>query len=118
MNGNNRFTNLFTLDISIVFIACCTSALHPWLRKLAYNFNYIPNSVKIVIDAYNGNVQFYVVDKYASAYYGPFRDAAESSPKFGDCCTYQMDPGNAQESLKEVKLDIEEGADILMVNLL
>ena len=53
--------------------------------------------------------------KYASAYYGPFRDAAESSPKFGDRCTYQMDPGNAREALKEVKLDIEEGADMLMV---
>ncbi|XTZ19978.1 MAG: porphobilinogen synthase, partial [cyanobacterium endosymbiont of Rhopalodia fuxianensis] len=53
--------------------------------------------------------------KYASAYYGPFRDAAESSPRFGDRCTYQMDSGNAREALKEVKLDIEEGADMLMV---
>ena len=53
--------------------------------------------------------------KYASAYYGPFRDAAESSPRFGDRCTYQMDPGNAREALKEVKLDIEEGGDMLMI---
>lgn len=53
--------------------------------------------------------------KYASAYYGPFRDAAESSPIFGDRSTYQMDSGNAREALKEVKLDIEEGADMLMV---
>ncbi|MDJ0726528.1 MAG: porphobilinogen synthase [Prochloraceae cyanobacterium] len=53
--------------------------------------------------------------KYASAYYGPFRDAAESSPQFGDRRTYQMDPGNAKEALKEVELDIAEGADMLMV---
>lgn len=53
--------------------------------------------------------------KYASAYYGPFRDAAESSPQFGDRRTYQMDPGNGREALKEVQLDIEEGADMLMV---
>jgi porphobilinogen synthase len=53
--------------------------------------------------------------KYASAYYGPFRDAAESAPQFGDRRTYQMDPGNALEALKEVELDIAEGADMLMV---
>jgi porphobilinogen synthase len=53
--------------------------------------------------------------KYASAYYGPFRDAAESAPEFGDRKTYQMDPANAVEALKEVALDIEEGADIVMV---
>ncbi|MBJ7898722.1 MAG: porphobilinogen synthase [Cyanobacteria bacterium RI_101] len=53
--------------------------------------------------------------KYASAYYGPFRDAAESSPQFGDRRTYQMDPGNAREALKEVELDLLEGADMVMV---
>ncbi|MEM8640577.1 MAG: porphobilinogen synthase [Cyanobacteria bacterium P01_G01_bin.54] len=53
--------------------------------------------------------------KYASAYYGPFRDAAESAPQFGDRRTYQMDPANGQEALKEVDLDIAEGADMLMV---
>ncbi|MEO0836662.1 MAG: porphobilinogen synthase [Cyanobacteria bacterium J06642_3] len=53
--------------------------------------------------------------KYASAYYGPFRDAAESAPQFGDRRTYQMDPGNGKEALKEVALDISEGADMLMV---
>jgi porphobilinogen synthase len=53
--------------------------------------------------------------KYASAYYGPFRDAAESSPSFGDRRSYQMDPANRREALKEVSLDIEEGADIVMV---
>jgi len=53
--------------------------------------------------------------KYASAYYGPFRDAAESSPSFGDRRTYQMDPANGKEALKEVELDILEGADMLMV---
>ncbi len=53
--------------------------------------------------------------KYASAYYGPFRDAAESSPSYGDRRTYQMNPANAIEALKEIELDIAEGADMLMV---
>jgi porphobilinogen synthase len=53
--------------------------------------------------------------KYASGFYGPFREAADSSPKFGDRCSYQMDPGNSDESLREVFQDIEEGADIVMV---
>ena len=53
--------------------------------------------------------------KYASAYYGPFRDALDSAPKFGDKKTYQMDPANAREAIKEVELDILEGADIVMV---
>lgn len=53
--------------------------------------------------------------KFASAFYGPFREAAESAPKFGDRLSYQMDPANRREALKEVLLDIEEGADIVMV---
>jgi porphobilinogen synthase len=53
--------------------------------------------------------------KYASAYYGPFRDALDSAPKSGDKKTYQMDPANSREAIKEVLLDIEEGADIVMV---
>ena len=53
--------------------------------------------------------------KYASAYYGPFRDAAESAPSYGDRRTYQMDPANGIEALKEIELDIAEGADMLMV---
>jgi len=53
--------------------------------------------------------------KYASAYYGPFRDVAESAPKFGDRRSYQMDPSNAREAIREVSQDIEEGADIIMV---
>lgn len=53
--------------------------------------------------------------KYASAYYGPFRDAADSSPQFGDRRTYQMDPANSREAIKEIELDIAEGADMLMV---
>ena len=53
--------------------------------------------------------------KYASAFYGPFREAAESTPSFGDRRSYQMDPANVREALKEVRLDIEEGADIVMV---
>ncbi len=53
--------------------------------------------------------------KYASAFYGPFRDAAESPPQFGDRATYQMDPANALEALREVELDLAEGADMVMV---
>ena len=53
--------------------------------------------------------------KYASAFYGPFRDVAQSAPSFGDRKGYQMDPANADEALREVELDIEEGADIVMV---
>ncbi len=53
--------------------------------------------------------------KYASGYYGPFREAAQSAPQFGDRKGYQMDPGNAREALKEVALDIEEGADMVIV---
>ncbi|WP_038057771.1 porphobilinogen synthase [Thermodesulfobacterium hydrogeniphilum] len=53
--------------------------------------------------------------KYCSAFYGPFREAAESAPKFGDRRSYQMDPANSREALREAYLDIEEGADILMV---
>ncbi|MFV9646464.1 MAG: porphobilinogen synthase [Desulfobacterales bacterium] len=53
--------------------------------------------------------------KYCSAYYGPFRQAADSAPKFGDRRTYQMDPANAIEAIREVTMDIEEGADIIMI---
>ncbi|MFZ5569143.1 MAG: porphobilinogen synthase [Thermodesulfobacteriota bacterium] len=53
--------------------------------------------------------------KYCSAYYGPFRQAAQSAPKFGDRRTYQMDPANALEAIREVTMDVEEGADIVMV---
>jgi porphobilinogen synthase len=53
--------------------------------------------------------------KYASAFYGPFRDAAESTPEFGDRRGYQMDPANAAEAVREAQLDLEEGADMLMV---
>jgi porphobilinogen synthase len=53
--------------------------------------------------------------KYASAFYGPFREAAECAPQFGDRASYQMDPANQREALREVRLDVEEGADIVMV---
>ncbi len=53
--------------------------------------------------------------KYCSAYYGPFREAADSAPQFGDRRTYQMDPANAQEAIRETSMDVEEGADIIMV---
>ena len=53
--------------------------------------------------------------KYCSAYYGPFREAAQSAPQFGDRRTYQMDPANAREAIREASMDVEEGADIIMV---
>ena len=53
--------------------------------------------------------------KYASAFYGPFRDAAGSAPSFGDRKSYQMDPHNSREGIKEALMDVEEGADIIMV---
>jgi porphobilinogen synthase len=53
--------------------------------------------------------------KYASVFYGPFREAAESAPQFGDRRGYQMDPGNAREAMREITLDLEEGADMIMV---
>jgi porphobilinogen synthase len=53
--------------------------------------------------------------KFASSFYGPFREAAESKPQFGDRKSYQMDPANGDEALREMELDIEEGADIIMV---
>ena len=62
----------------------------------------------------NISIMSYAV-KYASGYYGPFRDAADSAPQFGDRRAYQMDPANAREAIKEVDLDIAEGADIIMV---
>ncbi len=66
----------------------------------------------------NGFVRVVIMSyaaKYASGFYGPFREAAESTPQFGDRRSYQMDPGNADEALREVELDIQEGADIVMV---
>jgi porphobilinogen synthase len=63
---------------------------------------------------YNTPIMAYSA-KYASAFYGPFREAAESAPQFGDRKTYQMDPANSNEALREVALDIKEGADIVMV---
>jgi porphobilinogen synthase len=53
--------------------------------------------------------------KYASSFYGPFREAAESAPQFGDRIAYQMDPANADEAIREMSLDVGEGADIIMV---
>ncbi len=76
--------------------------------------------VKSIREALEGNgfenvaIMSYAA-KYASAFYGPFRDAAESAPAFGDRRTYQMDPPNAGEAMAEIALDIEEGADIVMV---
>ena len=65
-------------------------------------------------DFYNLPIMAYSA-KYASSFYGPFREAAESAPKFGNRASYQMDPANGNEALREVALDIEEGADIVMV---
>ncbi len=65
-------------------------------------------------DMYDTAIMAYSA-KYASAFYGPFREAAECAPQFGDRKAYQMDPANAREALKEVELDIQEGADVVMV---
>ena len=53
--------------------------------------------------------------KFASVFYGPFREAADSAPQFGDRRSYQMDPANAREAMREIELDLEEGADMIMV---
>ena len=74
-------------------------------------------AIRTALDAagfQNVSIMSYAV-KYASGYYGPFRDAADSAPQFGDRRQYQMDPANSREALKEVGLDMEEGADIIMV---
>jgi porphobilinogen synthase len=74
-------------------------------------------AIRTVLDS-NGYAQLPIMSyaaKYASHFYGPFREAADSSPRFGDRKSYQMDPANAQEALREIALDIEEGADIIMV---
>ena len=74
-------------------------------------------AIRRALDA-NGFEQVAILSyaaKYASAFYGPFRDAAESAPEFGDRRGYQMDPSNRREALREMRLDLEEGADMLMV---
>ena len=74
-------------------------------------------SIRAALDAdgYTNIAIMSYAAKYASAYYGPFREAADSTPQFGDRRTYQMDPANAREALREVRLDVAEGADIVMV---
>jgi porphobilinogen synthase len=74
-------------------------------------------SIRTVLDI-NGYENLPILSysvKYASALYGPFREAAQGAPKFGDRKSHQMDPGNVREALREVAIDVEEGADILMV---
>jgi len=74
-------------------------------------------AIRVGLDAegfVNTSIMSYAV-KYASGYYGPFRDAADSAPAFGDRRQYQMDPANVREALKEAALDVQEGADIIMV---
>ncbi|MHB8758201.1 MAG: porphobilinogen synthase, partial [Bacillota bacterium] len=74
-------------------------------------------AIRKVLDeeGYENTVIMAYSAKYASGFYGPFREAADSTPKFGDRRAYQMDPPNVREALREVALDIEEGADIVMV---
>jgi porphobilinogen synthase len=74
-------------------------------------------AIRHILDEHNFNqtpIMAYSA-KFASGFYGPFREAASSTPQFGDRCSYQMDPANIREALREVDLDIEEGADIVMV---
>src|SRR6185436_321011 len=74
-------------------------------------------AMRVALDAegYESTSLLSYAVKYASAFYGPFREAADCAPKFGDRAGYQMDPGNAREALREARLDEEEGADLLMV---
>jgi len=74
-------------------------------------------AIRSILDenGYQNTVILSYAVKYASGYYGPFREAAESAPAFGDRRTHQMDPANVREAVREVDLDIEEGADILMI---
>jgi porphobilinogen synthase len=75
------------------------------------------SAIRRVLDANNFTalpIMSYAA-KYASGFYGPFREAAESTPKFGDRRSHQMDPANSDEAIREVAADIEEGADIVMV---
>ena len=74
-------------------------------------------AIRSVLDAdgYDGVAIMAYSAKYASAFYGPFREAAGSTPQFGDRRSYQMDPPNAREALREIALDVAEGADIVMV---
>ncbi len=73
-------------------------------------------SIREALDAHNYSTPIMAYSaKYSSAYYGPFRQAADSAPQFGDRKSYQMDPANRREALREIELDIEEGADIVMV---
>jgi porphobilinogen synthase len=66
-------------------------------------------------DGFTDTILLSYSSKFASAFYGPFREAAESAPAFGDRKTYQMDPANGEEAVREALLDIEEGADMIMV---
>ena len=66
-------------------------------------------------DGFTDTILMSYSSKFASAFYGPFREAAESAPAFGDRKTYQMDPANGEEAVREALLDIEEGADMIMV---
>ncbi len=74
-------------------------------------------AIRAALDA-SGHIQTPILSyaaKYASVFYGPFREAAESAPQFGDRRSYQMDPGNAREAMREIALDLQEGADMIMV---
>ena len=64
---------------------------------------------------YSGTPILSYAVKYASGFYGPFREAAESTPQFGDRRSYQMDPANSREAMREIELDLEEGADMIIV---
>ena len=89
----------------------------PSHRRNILSRGYTKVGVGVALDE-NGYVNTPIMSysvKYASAFYGPFRDAAGSAPAFGDRKSYQMDPHNAREALLEAELDVQEGADILMV---
>src|SRR5438445_320725 len=89
----------FHLSVDRAVDECRVAAIRKWLDRTGF--------ADTAVLAYAA--------KYASAFYGPFREAADSAPQFGDRRAYQMDPANQREALREVALDIEEGADMVMV---
>lgn len=114
--SEGKVDNDATLDQLAAMALSCAEAGADWIAPS----DMMDGRVKIIRETLdqsgysNVSIMSYAA-KFSSAYYGPFREAAESSPQFGDRKTYQMDPANGRQALREIELDIEEGADIVMV---
>lgn len=115
-NGSDIVCNDATLELlakaSVVYAAAGADILAP-----SDMMDGRVAAIRAALDAngFSGRPIMSYAAKYSSAFYGPFREAADSAPQFGDRRTYQMDPANRREALREVMLDVEEGADIIMV---